>query len=612
VGIEEEERMMAITWGPEWGTTNQYIVWNVGYELLSQSVENNTSTIRAHIRAHRTNTGYTTSGTADVHLNAGLGWNSISKRIELTSSWLTLWTKDFTVTHNTDGTYTLPVGGAWQISGIVTSDDYQQGKTATFALPTIPRASSFTLSPASVDMGAALTVNIVRASSSFTHDVKMTWNGTTTTVASKTTSVAVSYTIPITWGAAIPSATSGACTVTVDTYSGTTKIGTATKQLTVTVPTSAVPTLGALTIAQIYDALSPAVPSAWGVFVQGRSGAKATLASATGAMGSTISRVEISGGGYSVVGTGLVLTTGAINAAGAVVFTATVTDSRGRTATKTASVTFVAYSPPSFVGNVLSQRANASSQIVNDGTYGAATAIYKYSSVSDKNAVTRGLRYRESGASTWIDVADGFSSGVPKFFGGGGLDVAKSYDVQYGIADAFVSVTATDVISQVTAILKVDGSGLKAAFYKEPTLDGLDIGCDFYLKGAALTLPVSVANGGTGMTGVKTYNLALVVNGTTWPSTLQFIRMGNLVQVYYSNGSTGITCPAGDYRNNIIPSGYRPVQLIQYESSNAAFTERWAYASGTLDFRIRLSSALSNVQWVYFWGVWITADPVPE
>jgi hypothetical protein len=365
-----------------------------------------------------------------------------------------------------------------------------------------------------------VTVNISRASSSFTHDVKLTWNGQTFTAASKTASTSVAYTIPTSWGSAIPSASSGVATVTVDTFSGSTKVGTATRQLTVTVPASAAPALGELTAAQVYDALSPAVPSAWGVYVQSRSGVKATLASASGQMGATISKVVISGGGYSVSGTGLVLTTGPVNASGTVTFTATATDSRGRTASKTVSVAFVPYATPT-LGSVLSQRANSSSQVASDGTYGLAKATYGIASVSGKNSAVRALAWRQSGASAWTEVPDGFNSGVAKLFGGGGLATNKSYDVRYAVQDAFFTVMFIDQISQSVPPIEIGAGGDRVGILMEPTQPGLNIGGDLWLNGSKVTIPLPPSLGGTGVAGQQAVTPSTASTSDSAPFTVR-------------------------------------------------------------------------------------------
>lgn len=111
---------------------------------------------------------------------------------------------------------------------------------------TAARASTPTLSASSVQMGKAVTITTNRASSSFTHTLKYTLNGTTATIA---TGVGASYawTVPD-LVSLMPNATSGTATITCDTYSGSTKIGSKTVSLKITVYSATTPTLSASSV----------------------------------------------------------------------------------------------------------------------------------------------------------------------------------------------------------------------------------------------------------------------------------------------------------------------------------------------------------------------------
>ena len=177
----------------------------------------------------------------------------------------------------------------------------------------------------------------------------------TGTITTKTTSTSVSWTPALALANQIPSTTSGTCTITCDTYNDSTKIGTKTCTLTLTVPASVKPTISSLTTSRV----DGNVPSTWGIYVQSKSKATLTINGAAGSYGSTIKSYSISGGGYS--GTSSTLTTGFLNSSGTITFTATVTDSRGRTsAAATVSITVIAYSVPSFSSDRKSTRLNSS------------------------------------------------------------------------------------------------------------------------------------------------------------------------------------------------------------------------------------------------------------
>jgi hypothetical protein len=134
-----------------------------------------------------------------------------------------------TVTHNADGTGRLYVNGSIEANVLrVNGTAYTGTRTSSFnvALPTIPRASTVTATNANIE--SASTISITSASASFTHTLKYEFGALTGTIVEKTTSTSYAWTVPTTFYAQIPNATSGTCTITCETYSGTTLIGTPT------------------------------------------------------------------------------------------------------------------------------------------------------------------------------------------------------------------------------------------------------------------------------------------------------------------------------------------------------------------------------------------------
>ena len=90
---------------------------------------------------------------------------------------------------------------------------------------------------------------------------KFTWTFGTASFTSEAAAGVTSHTvtIPTEWLNQIPSAKSGTASVTMQTYSGSTLIGSKSSSFTVTVPASAVPTLGEFTVAgqNTYNDLTP-------------------------------------------------------------------------------------------------------------------------------------------------------------------------------------------------------------------------------------------------------------------------------------------------------------------------------------------------------------------
>lgn len=297
------------------------------------------------------------------------------------------------VSHNADGTWNNNLCGWWRYNVPLGGQNHSPniGWTAFGGLgdtiPTIPRATNPTLSASSVAMGSAVTINLPRPSSAFTHNVTYRFGSATGTINSNA-GTSCSWTPPVSLAQQIKTSTSGVGTITVQTKSGSTVIGTKTINITLTVPASVVPTISGHVVAEA----TANIASKFGAFVQSKSTLKVTT-TAAGAQGSTITayKTVIEGRSY----TGSPCTSAAISGSGTIAVKTTVTDSRGRTATKTTNVTVVAYSPPQIsVSNV--------ARTSDEATTGTCTYNYSISSVGSKNDKAFYIRYLNG--STWTDI----------------------------------------------------------------------------------------------------------------------------------------------------------------------------------------------------------------
>ena len=364
-----------------------------------------------------------------------------------------------TVNHNSDGTKSLTMSAVFYIRATLSGTYYESiTASANITLDSIARASS--VSTPNATMGSATAIAISRASSSFTHTLTYTFGTAAGTIATKTTSTSVSWTPPLSLASQIPKAVTGTCTVTCTTYNGSTKIGSKTCTLTLTVPASIKPTITSLTAARV----DGAVPSAWGIYVQTKSKVKLTINGAAGSYGSTISSYSITGGGYT--STASSFTTGFLNTSGMVTFTATVTDSRGRvSAAATVSISVVAYSPPSFA-SYLSQRCLSNGTVNDDGTYIRGLVSYSYASCSSKNTITRATYYKKASDTAWTNANAAFSSGTAFTFGGGNISTETSYDIKYTLTDAFTTIAIQDIVSTAAVVMDFKRGGKGVAVGK--------------------------------------------------------------------------------------------------------------------------------------------------
>lgn len=452
------------------------IAWTVD----SQSVANNTSTVTAKVQLVSTGSSYTINSTASK--SGSLTINGTKYTFSFTASLSgnqtkTLFTKTVTVAHAADGTKTCAFSATCGIN-VTLSGTYYGNVTASGngTFNTIARASSISSVTSSVSINGtnAVTVNISRASSSFTHTVVFSFGSYSKTTTGVGTST--SYAIPTSWMNAMPSATSGTAKVTVTTYSGSTKIGSAvSKSFTVTVPSTVVPTISSVSVAD-----TTANQSTYGNMVQNKSKAKLTI-TAAGAYSSTIKtyKTVFEGKNYS----GATPTTGTITGSGTVTATITITDSRGRTASTTKQWTVVAYTAPK-ITSFQGFRCLADGTENYEGTYLSATVNFKMSSINGKNAASYTIEYKPKVADTWTLLTSGntYALNTKIVSASGFMSVDSSYDIRLVIKDSLATVTSTFEIPTAFTLLDFNASGKGIAFGKVSEVE----------EGIEIDLPMSI------------------------------------------------------------------------------------------------------------------------
>ncbi|HFI0742745.1 TPA: DUF859 family phage minor structural protein [Streptococcus suis] len=262
----------------------------------------------------------------------------------------------FTVGHKPEGDKTAGISISSNMSNISYGSLSFGNASGSWShvLPPIPRSSSISFSTGTIGSPLAITIN--RASTSFTHTLRWAWGSRSGTIASGLTTSA-SWTIPMDFCNEIPNNVSGSGTIYVDTYSGSTKIGTQSKQFTANVPSSVIPTFTGITLDD-QNAIAKALITG-NTFVQIMSDIKVTFNGASGIYNSTIKgfRAEVLNKNIILTSNGETL--GPMNFNGTATIRASVTDSRGRvSATKDVTITLLEYYAPVISIQVLRTREN--------------------------------------------------------------------------------------------------------------------------------------------------------------------------------------------------------------------------------------------------------------
>lgn len=394
-----------------------------------------------------------------------------------------------TVTHKSDGslsgyaklTYTAGSnsGGYAPASNSVS--------TNSTALTKIARASSIS-SVSGTYLGSSVTVSISRKSSNFTHKVEYSFAGSGYTTATSSATTSATFTPSLSLASNIPNSTSGTLTVRVTTYNGGTKVGSAvTSTKTLSLPASVVPTISSVSASRINNS----VPSSWGVYVKGISGVTLAFGSVSGAYGSTIRSYSISGTGVSSSSTST--SYNPIGSSGTLTYTFKVTDSRGRTATKTISISVVDYSVPSI--SVTASRCDSSGTVTGNGTYLRVTANYSISSVSGKNSVSsRSVSCNNVSNTT-------FTSGTA-FVLAANCSIGSTYTLTASVTDALgKSASVTYDIPTASRIMNVKANKKGIAFGMFAQHDNMvDFGWPIRVEGNDLVARATPPNLPSGVT----------------------------------------------------------------------------------------------------------------
>lgn len=339
--------------------------------------------------------------------------------------------------HNPDGTksFTVEAFSGW----LYGNGDYTAAATS-FTLPTIPRASTVS-APSTGTLGMALKIAIGRKSTSFADKLYYRiGSNSEEQITAYDGKTSYDWTPPVELASNAPNSTQLVVTIIAKTYNGSTYVGRSECAVTLAIPASEVPSL---TMA-VSDGEN-VNPNYGGYFVQLRSKIAVTI-TGTGVRGSTIKSYSIKVG--SAAGLGNIYaasassgTTDFLPISGTVWVTCTVTDSRGRTASKSVDYKVVPYSTPT-IAAISATRCAQDGTVDRMGAYAKITFSATITKLYGNNTAAYKVQYRAYGTTdAWTEVAtpaagDYTPQNITTVFP---VDTAKRYTVRVVATDAFVS-----------------------------------------------------------------------------------------------------------------------------------------------------------------------------
>ena len=433
-------------------TSDGYIYLLFSWSAGTQNIASNYTPVSWNLKLVSTGHGANISSTASKDLLIKIDGDEVFNGVVTiglsAGATKTLKSGTKNIYHNSDGSKSFSYSFSQEI-GINYSGSSIGTKTGsgTGTLDTIPRASTIS-SISGNTIGSAVTIAISRKSSAFTHKVYYTFGDTNNKLLASNVATSHTFTPSLSDSNYLPKATSGTATIKVETYNGTTLIGTATKTFTLKVPTNIVPTISSVVASENGD-----TPTSWGVYVKGKSKLKIVTTSSS-AYSSTISSVSVTANGQTL--SGVSVTTGTLKTAGTNTIKVVVTDSRGRTATKSISVNVLDYTIPT-ISLLKAVRVDNNNAEALEGTNAKVSFKGNFTSLSGKNSpLSYTLSYKERNASNWteatkviLDTNTFDSSFIIK-----NMDANKSYNIKLVVSDYFET-KQKDAVLQ-TAFITMD------------------------------------------------------------------------------------------------------------------------------------------------------------
>ena len=463
-------------------TVTSWDTLKFSWEEKSQSIENNTTTISWKMELIAGTYGrFDASSVCDW--SVVVNGTSYSGKVNVgiaNNATKTLASGTTTIAHNADGSKTFSYSFS-QYFGIQFGDDWvgTVSGTGSGTLDTIARASQ----PSCITwpehtqnvgyFGDEISIHMNRKSSNFTHTVRYQFGSKSGTIATGV-ETGTTWVIPNSLMDLIPSSVSGSGTIYVDTYNGSTKVGTKYCGFTAKVRDSVKPTCS-FTLEDIM-----AIDDIYGSPVKGLSKIKVTVTANT-AYSSPIASCTITANGVKY--SGLTATTDFLRTTGASRVTATVTDKRGRSGSVSYDMNVQDYSAPN-ISALAVHRCDADGTENDRGEFIKVTFSASVSAMGNKNTATYKIYTKKSSDASYPSTIAIFglqnNYSVTTYSYVTAADSNSSYDVKVEVKDKHNTTSRSTSASTAFTLMNFNpqgnGIGVGQVCEKENTLQiALDV-----------------------------------------------------------------------------------------------------------------------------------------
>ena len=530
----------------------------LGYELQSQDIENNTSSIKLQLEVRSTNSTYKTFGYNQTTTIDGTSLAAKTFDMRSTNVWQIFGTRTITVNHNADGTYSVNKSGSFTTTATGDYSLKSGNANVDVILPTIPRASTITVNDANI--GSATNIVINKANSSFTTTLyyKASGQSTFTKIVDKTANQVYGWTVPTSFYSLIPNAKTIQCQFYAETYSGSTLVGTS-ETVTATFTATGNPIINSCNLISTDSTTTNLVGNSR--MIRYVSTVQATV-NASGRNSATISSIVVNGvtANSSGIATFPNATTYSYNVI--------VTDSRGYTSSGTYTITWTDYIPLT-INATISRNTPVDGKInisFNGNYFNSSFRKSDDTYVSNTLTVQYQSRVKGGSWSGWQTLSATKSGNT---YSGSTQLSGYTYTNQYEF-----QIRAIDRV-QTRTIEGINVSKGQPIFNWE---DGkFNVNGNYYQNNTLLTsLFLSLANGGT-VAGNVNFTGNLQKSGNNVATTNQIPTNNNQL----TNGAGYITSSAlpkvGDYANLKLTTRYTSSQsswtktTVSFTTSNSSF-----------------------------------------
>lgn len=370
------------------------------------------------------------------------------------------------IPHNEDGSKTITFWA--RILNVADQGDINWF-SGTLGLTNIPRASAIG-SVTATELGQPVTIKINKKVDEFRHQVWWQVNDSGWIDLGTGHDASVQLTVPISYAERITNSDTGLLDVCVRTFRGNDKIGNDVYQrgISIKVPASIVPTLEDITITERTAQLAEFIPV--GNYVKDKSVMRVEANNAAGSHGSTIVSTELTVDSLVVRAA-----TGDFpaNKAGNLEVTAKVTDSRGRTATKSKTIKVWDYYAPKIIGFLANRTGNGTNKTII-ATVAANVSPLVIDGIN-RNPYTLKIQYSAKKSNRCIDAVNLTNESTERINRqidcGAFYEISKAYNVRLVIQDKLSDLVDSVLLVRSSRVLWAWGDN-RAAVGGFPELDG--------------------------------------------------------------------------------------------------------------------------------------------